>query len=205
VTRTEHDRERDREYARKSRATRTDEEREASRTYQREYARERRTRLRELGICIDCRKRMATDGQLSCETCRVHAKTLRDTRAAAATAAGLCLTCCKRVPVEGRRTCAECYSPKPPRPRRIWPHGTYRRYALGCHCPECRAANTERCRETTRRRLATLAPGICTQCCKRPATEGRKRCEACRAYNAEHWRKHEERQQSKTGVLRRLS
>ncbi len=95
VTRTEHDRERDREYARKSRAARTDEEREASRAYQREYARERRTRLRELGICIECRKRMATDGQLSCETCRVHAKTLRDARAAAARTAGLCLTCCK--------------------------------------------------------------------------------------------------------------
>lgn len=42
----------------------------------------------------------------------------------------------------------------PGRPRGEYPHGHPGRYAQGCRCNDCTAANTERCRNQQQRRVA---------------------------------------------------
>ena len=92
-------------------------------------------------------------------------------------AAGICVTCGKRMAEPGRVKCAECTAE-----RRQW-YATRRELY-----PEKVKAENERYREShlrnkKARNAKRIAAGICTQCGKRPAAEGRTLCEVCIAKN----------------------
>lgn len=85
---------------------------------------------------------------------------------------GLCVTCAWREVVPGRRLCQFCYD--------RWKKSAEKSDPGGVKHKELKK----------KQRAERIAAGICTECGKRPASEGMRMCERCREMRNDSTRKY---------------